>query len=397
MPAAEFDPDHSDHALLALVLAGGRLRPRRALLEQLGGPQAALRATATQARQAGLSEAQYLRLRSPDPPTLQRGVRWLAQPGHHLVGCLHPDYPPLLRQIPGPPLALFVDGEPSLLWRPAIAVVGSRAASSAGREHSRHFARQLAAAGLSIVSGMAAGIDASAHEAVLALPAAATLAVVGTGPDIAYPPRHAALRDRIASDGAIVSEHPPGTPALRSHFPSRNRVLAGLSLATLVIEAAERSGALITARLAGDFGREVFALPGSLHNPLSRGCHRLIREGAGLVEDPAEILAALGPRLGQWAGCLQQQLFEAEPMAFPAADETSRSPDPDYNRLWASLGHDPTDMDELVLRTGLTAAQLSSMLLLMELEGRVAVEHGRYLRKTRFLSSTASATQAEGQ
>ncbi len=397
MPAQAFDPDHPDHALLVLVLAGGRIRPRRDLMERPGGPVAALRASAAQARQAGMSEAQYQRLKSPDPVALQRGLHWLAHPGHHLLGCLHPDYPPLLRQVPGPPLALFVDGEPSLLWRPSVAVVGSRAATSAGREHGRHFSHQLAAAGLAIVSGMAAGIDASAHEAALALNGATTVAVVGTGPDIAYPPRHAALRDRIAAHGAIISEHPPGTPALRSHFPSRNRVLAGLSLATLVIEAAERSGALITARLAGEFGREVFAVPGSIHNPLSRGCHRLIREGAGLVEDPAEILAALGPRLGQWAGSLQQQLFEAEQPTFAEANETGPSPNADYNRLWATLGHDPTDMDELVLRTGLTAAQLSSMLLLMELEGRVAVEHGRYLRKSRFLSSTASATQAEGQ
>jgi DNA processing protein len=177
----------------------------------------------------------------------------------------------------------------------------------------------------------------------------------------------------------VVSEHLPGTQPLRQHFPSRNRILAGLSLGTVVIEAAERSGALITARLAADVGREVFALPGSIHNPMARGCHRLIREGATLVESPAEVLAVLGPLAADLARALRGELGAPIHSSERPPDPALLS-DPDYNRLWQALGHDPTGMDELVERSGLTTAELSSMLLALELEGRVAAEHGRYCR-----------------
>ena len=183
----------------------------------------------------------------------------------------------------------------------------------------------------------------------------------------------------MAAEGAVISEHLPGTQALRQHFPSRNRILAGLSLGTVVIEAAERSGALITARLAADVGREVFALPGSIHNPMARGCHRLIREGATLVESPAEVLAVLGPLAADLARALRGELG-APIHSIQATIEPALLSDPDYNRLWQALGHDPTGMDELVERSGLTAATVSSMLLALELEGQVAAEHGRYCR-----------------
>jgi DNA processing protein len=221
--------------------------------------------------------------------------------------------------------------------------------------------------------------------------------VLGTGPDLAYPPSHAGLRDRIAARGALVSEHPPGTRAIQSHFPSRNRIIAGLALGTLVIEAAERSGALITARLAGENGREVFAVPGSIHNPLARGCHRLIREGAGLVESAQEVIAALAALASELAFALRTRLDEAESEPLPGGPPPSAPLEPGYQQLWDALGFDPTGMDQLVARTGLTAAELSSMLLVMELDGRVAVEHGRYQRKAGFFTSTASSTQAEGQ
>ena len=314
-----------------------------------------------------------------------------------------PDYPALLRRTPGPPRLLHVAGDPALLWHPGVAIVGSRGPTAGGRETAHEFARVLAASGLSVISGLAAGIDTAAHEGALAA-GGRTIAVVATGVDIPYPSRNAALRTRIAAEGAIVSEHPPGTPARPGQFPRRNRIIAGLALGTLVVEAAHRSGALITARLAADAGREVFAIPGSIHNPRARGCHRLIRQGAALVETPQEVIEALAPVAEGLAESLrvrlasgmqpegrapfattQNALEERRGRALPALASphsvSDVTDDPDYKKLWRALGHDPTGMDALVSRTGLTAATLSSMLLLMELDGRVVVEHGRYSRK----------------
>jgi len=210
-----------------------------------------------------------------------------------------------------------------------------------------------------------------------------TVAVLGTGPDVPYPRTNAALLARIAADGAVVSEHLPGSGPRKEHFPTRNRILAGLTLATVVIEAAARSGALITARLAAEAGREVFAVPGSIHNPMARGCHRLIRDGAALVEDPGEITAAVAAAATELVGDLRARLNGPKSIGHAdraAAIAASASPDPDYQNLWNCLGHDPTGMDQLVARTRLTAAEVSSMLLLMELDGRVASQHGRYFR-----------------
>ena len=374
--------DEDPLALLTLVLSGGPAACRRDLLDAHQTPQRALRAGAAAWRAAGLSGKQVQCLRQPDTELLQRAVNWLQQANHHLVGWHDPDYPPLLRRISSPPLALFVDGDPALLWHAGVAVVGSRSPTPGGRDNAQAFARAFALSSTTVISGMAAGIDAAAHLAALGVDTGTTLAVVGTGPDLAYPSYHAELRDRIAARGAVVSEHPPGTPAKPAHFPSRNRILAGLALGTLVVEATERSGALITARQAGDCGREVFAVPGSIHNPLARGCHRLIREGAGLVESAQEVLDALAPMAGELASFLRGRL--AGTLARPHAEpgDPLAPLDPDYQPLWLALGHDPTGMDSLVERTGLTAAALSSMLLVMELDGRVAVEHGRYSRKS---------------
>ena len=385
-------------ALARLVLAGGPVLPRRRLLERHRSPDRALAAGAALWRAAGLDAAQVARLQGEDSDgMLERTRRWLAMPGHHLIGWHDADYPAPLRTISSPPLALFVDGNPDLLWRPAVAIVGSRSPTSGGRDNAHFFARSLASAGIVVVSGMARGIDAAAHEAALAAGAGTTVAVVGTGPDLAYPPAHDRLRDRLAAEGAVVSEHPPGTAALRSHFPARNRILAGLALGTLVVEAAEQSGALITARQAGEAGREVFAVPGSIHNPKARGCHRLIREGAALVEEPCEVVEALATLAADLAHALRARLGETESRVIAGPGETPPRLDADYQRLWDALGHDPTGMDQLVSRTGLTAAELSSMLLVMELDGLVTAEHGRYQRKTGFFTSTASTTQAEGQ
>lgn len=318
---------------------------------------------------------------APFSQAMDRALEWLAHPGRHLLGRDDPRYPLLLRQAPCPPQALFVEGDPDLLWRPAVAVVGSRGASAGGCDNARLFATTLCRAGVVVTSGMAAGIDAAAHLTALAAPGGSTIAVLGTGPDQAYPPRHAGLRERIAACGAVVSEHPPGTRARAWHFPARNRIIAGLSLGTLVVEAALRSGALITARLAAEAGREVFAIPGSIHQPQARGCHRLIRDGAQLVEHPDEVLAGIAPLAARMAWSLHPRERAIPGSGVAATPGTLHSArDPDHHRLWNALGHDPTPMDALAERTGLTAATLSSMLLKMELDGRVVVEHGRYAR-----------------
>ena len=374
---------HQEHtALLTLILAGGAAACRRDLLDAHATPQRALAAGAPAWRAAGLSGNQIQALRKPEADALQRSMDWLRHERHHLIGWHDPDYPALLRRISSPPLALFVDGDPALLWHAGVAVVGSRSPTAGGRDNARAFARAFALSGTAVVSGMASGIDAAAHNAALEVEAGITLAVVGTGPDLAYPPQPAELRERIATRGAVISEHPPGTPAKPAHFPSRNRILAGLALGTLVVEASERSGALITARQAGENGREVFAVPGSIHNPLARGCHRLIREGAGLVENAQEVLDALIPMAGELAGFLRGRLAGHPSRPHIDPGDPLAPLDPDYHPLWMALGHDATGMDSLVERTGLTAAELSSMLLVMELDGRVAVEHGRYSRKS---------------
>ncbi|GAB2627085.1 DNA-processing protein DprA [Novilysobacter erysipheiresistens] len=408
--ASRGDPAELE-ALLQLVAGGGPAAPRRRLLRQ-ATPAAALAAGPALWRACGLTGPQLAALQSPPTTALERAAQWLDDANHHLLGWHDPDYPPLLRRCPNPPLALFVAGDPGLLWHPAVAIVGSRAPTPAGHDNAGEFARALARGGLLVASGMAAGIDTAAHQAALSV-GAPTVAVLGTGPDVPYPRSNGGLHGKIVEHGAIVSEHLPGTGPRREHFPSRNRILAGLSLGILVIEAAHRSGALITARLAAESGREVMALPGSIHNPLARGCHRLLRDGAALVERPEDVIELLAPAAANLAGDLRQRLLaptsvgttvvssalhdpESGLVTTPTRPARSEPPTPthgpnlqseaadgaerDHHIVWCALGHDPTGMDQLVERTGLTAARLSSMLLLMELEGRVAAQHGRYFR-----------------
>ena len=364
--------------LLRLLLSGAPTSGLRRLLDSHGTAQAAVVAGARDWASHGLTAPVCNAIRTPDAAALRNAAEWLQAPGHHLLGWRDAEYPPLLRRIASPPAMLFVAGDPTQLWRPAVAIVGSRTATAGGCTNAGQFARQLAKAGLCIASGLAAGIDAAAHSATLEA-GGVTVAVLGPGPDIAYPARHQTLLERIAATGAVVSEHPPGTGPLRQHFPSRNRILAGLSLGTLVIEAALRSGALITAHQAIDAGREVFAVPGSIHNPMVRGCHRLIREGATLVETPQEVIDALTPLVLDLARALQGELC-ASPLPSVAPAQSPLLAHTNYNRLWQALGHDPTGMDALEERTGLTVAELSAMLLTLELEGHVAAEHGRYCR-----------------
>jgi DNA processing protein len=302
---------------------------------------------------------------------------WLDRPDTHRLTPADAGYPALLREIAGPPRQLFVRGSVEVLALPQLAIVGSRNATPAGAETAHDFASHLAARGFCVTSGLAEGIDAAAHRGALKA-RGRTVAVCGTGPDIVYPRQHERLADDIiAGGGAIVSEFAPGTPVFRSNFPRRNRLISGLSVGTLVVEAGVRSGALITARHAMEQGREVFAIPGSIHNPVARGCHLLIRNGAKLVETATDIVEELG---GLLAGMQLPEspgpgsAMQARPYALPAIDV-------EYAHLLAVMAWDPVDADSLVARSGLTIGEVSSMLLMLELQGSVrALSGGRYQR-----------------
>jgi DNA processing protein len=335
-------------------------------------------------RQApALDAAAQAWLQQPDETRIAADLAWLSQADHRLLRCTEADFPPQLETIPQPPVALFVAGDASLLLRPQVAIVGARSASTAGKSNAHAFARHLALAGFIVTSGLADGIDGAAHEAALEA-GQPTVAVIGTGPDLVYPRKHRELSARVVAQGALVSEFPPGTAARADHFPRRNRLIAGLSLGTVVIEAGLQSGSLITARLAGEQGREVFAVPGSIHNPLARGCHRLIRDGARLIESASEIAETLIPAARALGAELALRL-ERSPSH--SSGESPRPAaggwrdDPEYRRLLDVLGHDPLALDELAERTGQSAAELSSMLLMLELEGCVeGLPGGRYQR-----------------
>lgn len=306
----------------------------------------------------------------------ERHVRWLDHPAHHFLHPGSPRYPPLLARLADAPLGLLVHGDADVLSLPQLAIVGSRNPTQTGHDVARQFAAHLARAGLTITSGLAIGVDASAHRGALAA-GGHTVAVCGTGLDINYPRANVGLSAEIASSGALVSEFPLGTPASRSNFPRRNRIISGLSLGTLVVEAAVQSGSLITARLAAEQGREVFAIPGSIHNPLSRGCHRLIREGAALVETADDIFAELRP------------LVDALVAQTPGSSETAESTalltpalDKGYEILLDALGFEAASVDVLIARTGLKADEVASMLLILELEARIdACPGGLYVRR----------------
>lgn len=289
-----------------------------------------------------------------------------------------PRYPPLLREIDHPPPRLHVLGDPAVLQLPQLAIVGSRHATPGGAETALEFAAWLAARGFCITSGLAEGIDAAAHRGALSV-GGRTIAVCGTGLDIVYPRQHRDLaREIIEGGGALVSEFEPGTAVHPSNFPRRNRLISGLSVGTLVVEASLRSGALITARHAMEQGREVFAIPGSIHNPVARGCHRLIRNGAKLVETAADIVEELQ---GMLAG-LALDAATAVPAAEMAdAAEIIADPAAGYAPLLDAMGWDIVDADHLVARSGLTIGEVSSMLLLLEMQGSVrSLSGGRYQR-----------------
>jgi len=308
-------------------------------------------------------------------PRMVRVRRILEDCRHQEVSLLPwPDrhYPQALRHIQDAPLVLYARGDLSLLGRDQIGIVGSRNATAAGLEHARSFAAGLSRQGLLVTSGLALGIDGAAHAGALDA-GYPTIAVIGCGLAQVYPRQHRALARRIESCGVLVSEYPPGTPPRPSHFPQRNRIISGLSRGVLVVEAGLRSGSLITARMALEQGREVFAIPGSIRNPVARGCHQLIREGARLVEDPEEILEELE---GWWSQA---------PSAASCQEEEPSGPDlsklgPGEIAVFQALGYDPVSTDALALATGLPADQLMQALLQLELEGLAASAPGGYLR-----------------
>lgn len=305
---------------------------------------------------------------NPETRGLAADERWLAGPGRRLLTWGSPDYPPLLTSIPDPPLVLFVEGAVEVLSLPQLALVGSRHPTALGRDTAEQFARHLVQAGLAITSGLARGIDAAGHRGAL-LAGGRTVAVLGCGLDRIYPRGHEALAGEIAASGALIADLPTGTPPLKQHFPRRNRLISGLAVGTLVVEAALQSGSLITARLAGDQGREVFAIPGSIHNPMARGCHRLIRQGATLVESVADIFAELGALLPGPGPATNAELVDSQGVFCHRLDKNEEI-------LLDALGFAPASIDTLVARTGFAAEAVATMLLVLELDGRVAPQHG---------------------
>lgn len=365
-PASQPAPHQARDWLVLHHAAGIGNSTLRQLLESFPGPSAILSADRARLRAAGLSDTSVDALRKTATTGVERDLEWLQQPGNQLLTWQHPHYPVLLAQLPDPPLLLYVHGDVTLLGEPQLAMVGSRNPTASGQATATDFARHLAAAGLVITSGLALGIDTASHGGALDA-RAPTIAVTGTGLDRVYPASNRELARRIAEHGALVSELPVGTPPLAENFPRRNRIISGLSLGTLVVEAALRSGSLITARLAAEQGREVFAIPGSIHSPLARGCHHLIRQGAKLVETAQDIIMELGPL----AGSCQQAVTSS----IPSTDEPAQLGE-EYAQLLEIMGFDPIPIDRLVVRSGLTAAEVSSMLLQLELGGRVASNPG---------------------
>ncbi len=341
------------------------------LYQHFGGIEAvfAARRRELQQRLPDQADAVDAILGGPAAMDLEAEDTWLSQPDCDLLTFDDADYPPLLREIPGPPPVLFLRGDRRLLGQVQLAIVGSRNPTPLGRQTAEQFAQLLAATGLVITSGLALGIDAGAHRGALAAHGR-SIAVTATGLDRVYPPQHRELAHSLATEGLLVSELPLGSPPRREHFPLRNRIISGLSIGTLVVEAAQRSGSLITARLAVEQGREVFAIPGSIHSPLSRGCHQLLRQGAKLVETAEDILEELAP-LAQFTMMEMAQIESNSPKLLST----------DQRQLLQHMGFDPVTVDSLVERSGLTSDNISSMLLQMELAGAIAMASGgRYQR-----------------
>ncbi|MFM0498873.1 DNA-processing protein DprA [Paraburkholderia caffeinilytica] len=403
-------------AWLRLSLAPG-LKPAalRLLLSAFGLPEAIFNQSPEALAEVAGEAAARAALAPPNPDfdaQLDTVIAWRELPGNHVVTLDDPAYPPALLTMPDPPPLLYIKGRLNLLHSPAVALVGSRSATPQGAEDAERFARELSQAGVTIVSGLALGIDGAAHRGGLE-GVGGTVAVIGTGADLVYPAAHHALARQIATQGAILSEWPLGTPARAANFPQRNRLIAGLVSGVVIVEAAMRSGSLITARLANEMGRDIFALPGSIHAPLSRGCHRIIKQGAKLVETPDEVLEELGfsrPVVAKtaskqamlWDGAgarnirVASAVHQRDSAAVPAsaaiqpeliAASASAAAPPGMSaealQLLDALGHAPATLEILATRTEMGDAALQNTLLQLELAGQVtALPGGRFTRAT---------------
>ena len=347
--------------------AGNRLP---ALLEHFDNdPRRLLDCSDATLRALGLAQDCIRAIRSRRNAIVESDLRWAAQQGNHLLCYRDEAYPELLRQIVGFPALLYARGNPGLLSKPQIAIVGSRNCTPGGQQNAFDLSARCSAAGLVVTSGMALGVDSAAHRGALSI-SGETIAVTATGLDLVYPARNRKLADEIAERGLILSEFPLGTKALPAYFPQRNRIISGLAVATLVVEAARRSGSLITARLAAEQGREVLAVPGSIHNPQTRGCHQLIRDGATLVESVSDISEQLG------------SLYEfALEQHSGGTGATSEPLDREQLKLLDAIGYDPVNCDILVQRSGLTIDKVSSMLVILELKDLIqSAPGGCYVR-----------------
>jgi DNA processing protein len=350
--------DARAEAWVTLQVSGIAPRPQAELLRAFGSPEAVVAATPAQRRKVVGGAAAPLDA-GPDAARLAAALAWLGADGHDLLALDDADYPACLLEIGDPPPVLYCMGRRELLRNPALAIVGSRNATPQGIADARAFAQALSSAGLTIVSGLALGIDAAAHRGGLA-GEGSSIAVTGTGLDRVYPAENRALAHELAASGLLVSEFAPGTPPLPHHFPRRNRVVSGLARGVLVIEATLKSGSLISARLAAEQGREVFALPGSIHSPFSKGCHRLLRDGAKLVETADDVLVELGlPVRAQPRGT----------MADTAADDELTA---DERAVIAAMGHAPTGVDAIAARSGLAPEVVAAALIALEIAGRAA-------------------------
>jgi DNA processing protein len=341
------------------------------LLKVFHTPAAILSASSQELRRTGIPESLTIGLKNPDWPEIERCLAWQKKTACHIVHWQDPRYPPLLGEIASPPLILFVMGEIALLQRDQLAIVGTRKPTPVGLETAYQFAYELAQQGLVITSGLARGIDSAGHKGCLA-GSGQTLAILGSGLDKIYPSAHQKLAQHIIEKGgALISEFFPNAPPKAEHFPRRNRIISGLGLGVIVVEAALRSGSLITARYALEQGREVFAVPGSIRNPFSRGCHALLRQGAALVENSQDVLLALSflPRL------------TADTLRSFQKGNTHHELDSDGRKLVECLGFETTSLDTLVMRTGLSADKLLAQLTLLELQGYISAVPGGYARK----------------
>ena len=346
------------------------------LLKQFGDPEAVLNASSSALKNAGLNSRQQEAIQASQLDNAKADMLWLEQDNHHLVTFHDQHYPALLREISVAPPLLYVHGNIELLNDPQIAIVGSRNPTQSGKNNAFEFAKHFSSTGLCVTSGLALGVDGDAHRGALT-DGGVTIAVTATGLDRVYPASNRTLAHQIAEQGALVSENPIGTAPQAKNFPRRNRIISGMSLGSLIVEAAQRSGSLITADYANEQGRMVFAIPGSIHNPLARGCHKLIRQGAKLVETASDVMEDLASQIDL------HQFNKTSDEKEDTGSENNRkqSSNDDNSRLLEAMGYDPVSIDHLVIQTGLTPAVLSSMLLLMELQGLIASNgRGNYTR-----------------